>query len=87
MSVATTGRYVLSNLDPGIYRVNVYAPGFVADGDPNTDPAERNLFRVGDTASFRLVKGGGRRALERVTPAALHQGLRRRVNRNFTPGA
>ena len=57
-SGATTGRYVLSNLDPGVYSLSVYAPGFVPDYDPNTDPAERDLYRPGDTASFRLVKGG-----------------------------
>jgi hypothetical protein len=57
-SGATTGRYVLSNLDPGIYRVGVRAAGFVLEDDPLADPAERNLFRPGDTASFRLVRGG-----------------------------
>ncbi|HLL75584.1 MAG TPA: carboxypeptidase-like regulatory domain-containing protein [Pyrinomonadaceae bacterium] len=57
-SGATTGRYVLSNLDPGVYRVSVYAPGFVPEIDPNAAPGERNLFRPGDAASFRLVKGG-----------------------------
>lgn len=57
-SGATTGRYVLSSLNPGVYRVNVSASGFVPEIDPNSDPAERNLFRPGDTASFRLVRGG-----------------------------
>ena len=57
-SGATTGRYVLSNLDPGVYRVSAYAPGFVPDGEPPGDSPERNLFRPGDTASFRLVRGG-----------------------------
>jgi len=37
--------------------------------------------------ALRLLKGGGRRALERLLPGALHEGLRRRVNRHFTPGA
>jgi hypothetical protein len=67
-SGATTGRYVLSNLDPGIYRVGVRAAGFVPEDDPLADPAERNLFRPGDTASFRLVRGGV--ITGRVTDAA-----------------
>ncbi len=37
--------------------------------------------------AFRVAKGGGRRALERLLPAALHERLRRRINRHFTPGA
>ena len=57
-SGATTGRYVLSNLDPGVYQISVNAAGFVPDYDPNADPSERDLYRPGDTASFRLVKGG-----------------------------
>ena len=57
-SGATTGRYVLSNLDPGVYRVSANAPGFVPEAESLAEQAERNLFRPGDTATFRLVRGG-----------------------------
>ena len=67
-SGATTGRYVLANLEPGIYRVMVYAPGYVEEADPLADPDARNLFRPGDTANFRLAKGGV--ITGRVTDAA-----------------
>jgi glycosyltransferase involved in cell wall biosynthesis len=36
---------------------------------------------------YRLGKGMARRGLERLAPATLHERLRRRVNRHFTPGA
>ena len=34
---------------------------------------------------YRLLKGGSRRLLERLLPAGLHERMRRRVNRQFTP--
>jgi glycosyltransferase involved in cell wall biosynthesis len=36
---------------------------------------------------YRLVKGSARRRLERLLPAGLHERLRRRINRQFTPEA
>lgn len=55
---ASTGRYLLTNLDPGVYLVSVFAPGYVPEVDRFADPAERNLYRPGDSAMFRLLKGG-----------------------------
>jgi glycosyltransferase involved in cell wall biosynthesis len=34
---------------------------------------------------FRLAKGGTRRLLERLLPTGMHERMRRRVNRQFTP--
>lgn len=55
---AASGRYVIGNLDPGLYRVSVNAPGYVPEIDPSTAPADANYYRPGDNATFRLMKGG-----------------------------
>jgi hypothetical protein len=55
---AAAGRYVGGNLDPGLYRVNVGAPGYVTEpaaADPEAPPA---YYRPGDSVTFRLIKGG-----------------------------
>ncbi|MCA1613425.1 MAG: carboxypeptidase-like regulatory domain-containing protein [Acidobacteria bacterium] len=58
-SGAASGRYVLTNLDPGVYRVSALAPGYVEETDPAADPAEpRHLYRPGDSVTIRLTKGG-----------------------------
>ena len=36
---------------------------------------------------YRLAKGGTRRLLERLLPIGLHERMRRRINRQFTPEA
>ena len=58
-SGAASGRYVLTNLDPGVYRVSAFAPGYVEETDPTADPSEpRNLYRPGDSVTLRMTKGG-----------------------------
>src|SRR5918993_308050 len=59
LAAAPSGRFVLTNLDPGVYRVSANAPGYVEEFDPTADPSEpRNLYRPGDSVTLRLTKGG-----------------------------
>jgi protocatechuate 3,4-dioxygenase beta subunit len=64
-SGARSGKYVVSNLDAGVYRVTASAPGYVAessaaaqDSDPFTAMFGQQLYRPGDSVTIRLVKGG-----------------------------
>ena len=52
------------------------------DRDPPRPAASRGLGALRYCACSRAAAA---RALERLLPAALHEGLRRRVNRHFTP--
>src|SRR4029079_1955960 len=52
------GRFTLDNLPPGAYLLYVNMPGYgAAPGDNET--REQKYYRPGDTASLRLIKGGG----------------------------
>jgi hypothetical protein len=64
-SGARSGKYVVSNLDTGVYRVTANAPGYVVessataqDSDPFTAAFGQQLYRPGDSVTIRLVKGG-----------------------------
>lgn len=50
------GAFNVTGLDPGLYSVGANMPGYVNDLDPSvTRPP---AYRLGDTVSVRLVKGG-----------------------------
>jgi hypothetical protein len=50
------GNFTITGLDSGLYSINATMPGYVVDTDPSTSrPA---AYRLGDTATVRLIKGG-----------------------------
>lgn len=57
-SAARTGRYVVGNLDAGVYRVVAAAPGYVQEFDITAPASEQALYRPGDSLTIRLTKGG-----------------------------
>jgi protocatechuate 3,4-dioxygenase beta subunit len=57
-SAARSGRYVVSNLDPGVYRIAAFAPGFIQEYDFNAPASTQPLYRPGDSVTLRLTKGG-----------------------------
>jgi hypothetical protein len=50
------GNFTITGLDPGLYSINAYVPGYVMDTDPST--SRPYAYRPGDTAYVRLLKGG-----------------------------
>jgi hypothetical protein len=57
-SAARNGRYVASNLDPGVYRIIASAPGLIQEFDFNAPPSSQPLYRPGDSVTLRLTRGG-----------------------------
>jgi hypothetical protein len=57
-SSARSGRYVVTNLDPGVYRVVANAPGFVQEFDFTAPASSQPLYRPGDSVTLRLTRGG-----------------------------
>ncbi|MCA1643546.1 MAG: carboxypeptidase-like regulatory domain-containing protein [Acidobacteria bacterium] len=57
-SAARTGMYVISNLDPGVYRITAFAPGFIPEFDFTAPASTQPLYRPGDSVTLRLTKGG-----------------------------
>lgn len=57
-SAARTGRYVVSNLDPGVYRIAASAPGFIQEYDFTAPASSQPLYRPGDSVTLRLTRGG-----------------------------
>lgn len=51
------GGFRIRGLEPGIYNINVFVPGYVPEPDPVTGRVGGE-YRPGDTATVRLVKGG-----------------------------
>ena len=51
------GNFTLGGLEPGLYVVGASLPGLVPEIDPSTGRAG-TLYRPGDTATVRLVRGG-----------------------------
>jgi protocatechuate 3,4-dioxygenase beta subunit len=51
------GNFTLSGLAPGLYALAAYVPGYVPESDPLTG-RETQLYKPGDAATVRLVKGG-----------------------------
>lgn len=52
------GKFLINNLAPGVYSVNVNVPGYVTARDPGADPFASNAYRVGDFVTVRMTKGG-----------------------------
>ncbi|MGH9943008.1 MAG: carboxypeptidase regulatory-like domain-containing protein, partial [Pyrinomonadaceae bacterium] len=52
------GNFKLNSLVPAAYGLNVSVPGYVLDAESQLDFGERRLYRPGDGATLRLVKGG-----------------------------
>lgn len=48
------GNFKLTGLSPGAYSIEVSAPGYVMDRSVQSD----GIYRLGETASIRMVKGG-----------------------------
>lgn len=62
---ARSGKYVVANLEPGLYRVSASAPGYVQesasslqDFDSAALASDPTLYRPGDSVTIRLAKGG-----------------------------
>ncbi|MDQ3917277.1 MAG: carboxypeptidase-like regulatory domain-containing protein, partial [Acidobacteriota bacterium] len=51
------GAFRIRGLEPGIYNINVFVPGYVPEPDPVTGRVGGE-YKPGDTATVRLVKGG-----------------------------
>lgn len=52
------GQFQISNLTPGLYAVSASLAGFVSTQDPATEVGEPKYYRLGDSVSLTLVKGG-----------------------------
>jgi len=52
------GRFTLNNLPLGSYFFNVFAPGYTLEFDQTSDPATRSYYRIGDSVTLRMIKGG-----------------------------
>ena len=52
------GKFQASNLPPGLYTVGASLPGFVSAQDAAIESGESKLYRLGDSVSISLVKGG-----------------------------
>ncbi|GAC1446859.1 MAG: hypothetical protein NVSMB56_09610 [Pyrinomonadaceae bacterium] len=50
------GNFLVDNLAPGVYSVDVYAAGYVRP--PTNENAPRSFYRPGDKVNLRLIKGG-----------------------------
>jgi protocatechuate 3,4-dioxygenase beta subunit len=64
-TMARSGKYVVGNLEPGLYRVNASAPGYVQESLPSVQDfnfsalaSDPTLYRPGDAVTIRLTKGG-----------------------------
>lgn len=62
---ARSGKYVVANLEPGLYRVSASAPGYVQESLPSLQDfdlsalaSDPTLYRPGDSVTIRLTKGG-----------------------------
>ncbi len=51
------GNFLFPALEPGLYSVSAFVPGYVPEVDPQTGRSV-NTFRPGEQATVRLVKGG-----------------------------
>ncbi|HYJ46162.1 MAG TPA: carboxypeptidase-like regulatory domain-containing protein [Pyrinomonadaceae bacterium] len=58
VSTDEEGKFMMTNLSPGLYSVSAYAPGFVASPDVVAGSGEARYYRVGDTVNLTLTKGG-----------------------------
>ncbi|MDT7540453.1 MAG: hypothetical protein QOE33_357 [Acidobacteriota bacterium] len=64
-STARSGKYVVGNLEPGLYRVTASAPGYVQeslfsfqDFQLSSLASDQALYRPGDSVTIHLTKGG-----------------------------
>jgi hypothetical protein len=51
------GNFSVGGLEPGLYGLSASIPAYVSESDPTTGDAAE-IYRPGDTATVRLVKGG-----------------------------
>lgn len=51
------GNFSIGRLEPGLYGLSASIPAYVSESDPATGSAAE-IYRPGDTATVRLVKGG-----------------------------
>lgn len=51
------GKFQIDNLERGAYNIIAFAPGYVT-ADLTAYDGSRPIYRVGDTATIRMVKGG-----------------------------
>jgi hypothetical protein len=51
------GNFSVGGLEPGLYGLSASIPAYVSETDPTTGSAAE-IYRPGDTATVRLVKGG-----------------------------
>jgi hypothetical protein len=52
------GKFTLNNLPFGSYFFNAFAPGYMLEFDQTSDPATRSYYRIGDSVTLRMIKGG-----------------------------
>lgn len=52
------GKFTLNNLPFGSYFFNAFAPGYTLEFDQTSDPATRSYYRIGDSVTLRMIKGG-----------------------------
>lgn len=64
-TASRSGRYVVGNLEPGLYSVSVNVPGYVeelmpapAESDSTNASAPPSFYHPGDSVTIRVVKGG-----------------------------
>ena len=57
-STDENGQFRVNNLDPGAYNVAVFHPSYVMEPDPTAEPNQRPFYRIGDTVTIRMMRGG-----------------------------
>ena len=57
VAVDPAGNFKIDGLDPAVYVINAYAPGFVTP-PPTTPDESRRYYHTGDSVSLTLIKGG-----------------------------
>lgn len=52
------GKFSFGNLVSGSYSLNVFVPGYTLEPATPSDPSARTYYRLGDSATLRMIKGG-----------------------------
>lgn len=52
------GKFRFDSVEAGVYYFGAFLPGYVSASDPASERGERDYYRIGDTATIKLIKGG-----------------------------
>ena len=57
-ATGTDGRFRFRNVEAGAYSIETYLPSYYSESDLAYDSGGRDYYRIGDTATIRMFKGG-----------------------------